>query len=292
LTAGVLSRRRLIACALPAALAGCRRPGGGGPPAPFPGRTSRWNDGHPTPADGRGDPGFVRHDFEHAGRPAIVVLPARPAPGRPWLWRAEFFGAFPSVDRALLARGWHLAFLNCRDTFGSEPTLDRWDSFYDRLTGAHQLARRPVLLGMSRGALYAYRWAARRPDRVGAIYGDAPVCDVKSWPAGLKSGQGAPREWKRFQEVFGLTEAQAVAWRGNPIDLLEPIARARIPIIHVVGDADETVPVPENTDVLKARYEALGGKVTVIVKKGVGHHPHSLEDPTPVVQFILTQART
>ena len=76
-------------------------------------------------------------------------------------------------------------------------------------------------------------------------------------------------------------------WKGNPIDILEPIAKAKIPIIHVVGDADDAVPIDENTMVLKERYEKLGGHVELIVKKGVGHHPHSLADPTPIVDYIL-----
>ena len=33
-------------------------------------------------------------------------------------------------------------------------------------------------------------------------------------------------------------------------------------------------------------YQAMGGVVEVIVKPDCGHHPHSLEDPTPVVDFI------
>ena len=34
-----------------------------------------------------------------------------------------------------------------------------------------------------------------------------------------------------------------MAWmQFNPIDILEPIAKAKIPIIHVVGDADNVVP--------------------------------------------------
>ena len=76
-------------------------------------------------------------------------------------------------------------------------------------------------------------------------------------------------------------------WKGNPIDILEPIAKAKIPIIHVVGDKDDVVPIDENTMVLKERYEKLGGHVELIVKAGVGHHPHSLTDPTPIVDYIL-----
>src|SRR4051794_1244378 len=61
-------------------------------PAPFTGKRSQWA-------------GFDRYDFECDGRPAVVVAPKDAAPGRPWLWRGEFFGAFPSVDQALLAKG-------------------------------------------------------------------------------------------------------------------------------------------------------------------------------------------
>jgi hypothetical protein len=50
--------------------------------------------------------------------------------------------------------------------------------------------------------------------------------------------------------------------------------------------------VPENTAVLKERYEKLGGHVELIVKKGVGHHPHALENPTPIVDYILTHRRS
>jgi pimeloyl-ACP methyl ester carboxylesterase len=140
---------------------------------------------------------------------------------------------------------------------------------------------------MSRGGLYVYRWAALHPEKTGLIYGDAPVCDVKSWPRGKGKGKGSPRDWELFKQVFGLDEPAAMAWDQNPIDLLDPIANARIPILHVVGDADDIVPVEENTAVLMRRYQALGGLFHLISKPGVGHHPHSLEDPQPIVDWIL-----
>ncbi len=58
-------------------------------------------------------------------------------------------------------------------------------------------------------------------------------------------------------------------------------------LIHVVGDADNTVPPAENTAIIEARYKKLGGTIQVIHKPGIGHHPHGLDDPTPVVEFIL-----
>jgi hypothetical protein len=47
------------------------------------------------------------------------------------------------------------------------------------------------------------------------------------------------------------------------------------------------VPVAENTAILEKRYRELGGTIKVIHKPGVGHHPHGLDDPAPVVEFIL-----
>jgi len=244
------------------------------PAAAFPGKQGQWS-------------GYTQYTFTCAERSAVVVEPKEAAPGKPWLWRGEFFGAFPTVDQALLAKGWHVAYLNCSNTFGSPDTMARWATFYDTLTGEHGLSKKPVLLGMSRGGLYVYAWAAAHPDKVGLIYGDAPVCDITSWPGGKGKGKGSAGDWKLFQKVFNLTEPEALAWKGNPIDVLAPIAKAHIPIIHVVGDKDDAVPMDENTMVLKDRYEILGGHVELIVKKGVGHHPHSLSDPTPIVDYIL-----
>jgi pimeloyl-ACP methyl ester carboxylesterase len=271
----ILSRRAFATALVSASGAACvlhRRP------APFTGVRSEWS-------------GYDRFSFDCDGRPATVVAPHQVARGRPWLWRGEFFGAFPDVDRALLARGWHVAYLDCKNTFGSPETLRHWEVFYRRLTREHGLSSRAVLLGMSRGGLYVYRWAAAHPETVSLIHGDAPVCDVKSWPGGKGRGQGSPKDWALFLEVYGLTEDEALAWRGNPIDLLEPIAKAHIPILHLVGDADDVVPVEENTDVLARRYRELGGLIEVIVKPGVGHHPHGMSDPTPVVEWIEKHAR-
>jgi pimeloyl-ACP methyl ester carboxylesterase len=242
--------------------------------APFPGKQSTWQ-------------GFARYDFEFAGRMVTVVAPAKATAGNPWLWRGEFFGAFATVDEALLKLGWHVVYMACPNTFGSPDTMQRWSKLYDELTGRYAFSKLPVLLGMSRGGLYVYHWAAQHPDKVGLVYGDAPVCDIKSWPGGKGKGKGSPHDWELFQKVYGFTEQQALDWRENPIDILEPIARARIPIIHVAGDADDVVPIDENTLLLKKRYEALGGHVELIVKPGVGHHPHSLEDPSPIVRYIL-----
>ena len=86
---------------------------------------------------------------------------------------------------------------------------------------------------------------------------------------------------------YGLTEETAPSFKGNPLDHLEPIARAGIPIIAVCGDADKTVPLAENTALLEQKYKGLGGTITVIIIPGCDHHPHSLTDPKPIVDFLI-----
>jgi len=77
-----------------------------------------------------------------------------------------------------------------------------------------------------------------------------------------------------------ISEFKEFAVRGNVV------AKAGVPLLHIGGDADEVVPVAENTAIVQSRYEALGGSIQVILKPGAGHHPHSLKDPTPIVQFV------
>lgn len=232
--------------------------------------------------------GFVRHDFEVDGCAAIVVEPHQVAEGQPWVWRAEFFDHQPGPDLGLLEHGFHLVFLEVNNTFGCPWAMDRWDSYYEYLTGQHGLAQKAALIGLSRGGLYCCNWAARRPETVACIYADAAVFDFKSWPAGLGKGNGNAAEWQKLLKDYGFaSEAEAIAYDNNPVDNLEPLAKAGIPLLLVFGDADMSVPWEENTLVVQQRYEALGGPVELIRKPGVDHHPHGLEDPTPIVEFVL-----
>jgi len=243
--------------------------------AAWPGDKSEWH-------------GYVRYDFEVDGRKSLVVVPKASAPGSPWIWRAEFFAHRPEADLALLGKGFHLVYMDVGNTFGCPAAMAHWLELYTFLTERHGLSKKPALEGLSRGGLYVYNWAAAHPDKVSCIYGDNPVCDFKSWPGGKGKGPGSPDDWKSLLTLYGFaSEAEAMAYTKNPVDNLAPIAAAKIPIIHLCGDADEVVPFEENTVALKNRYEALGGEMTLIVKKGFKHHPHGLDDPTPIVDFIL-----
>ena len=219
--------------------------------------------------------GYRRWDFVVDGCPAIVVAPRQVAAGRPWVWRAEFFDAFPQVDLALLAKGFHLAYVNVGNTFGCPDALAHWDVFYKELTGKHGLSPKPVLEGLSRGGLYCFNWAASHPRQVGCILADNAVLDFKSWPGGKGKSPGSPGDWQKLLGDYHFpTEAAALAYTKNPVDNLAPLAKDGVPLFLLCGDADDVVPYPENGAIVKHRYEKLGGTVRVLLKHGMGHHPH------------------
>ena len=76
-----------------------------------------------------------------------------------------------------------------------------------------------------------------------------------------------------------LTEETARDFRGNPLDKVEVVSKSGIPIIVVAGDADTAVPFLENAAILEKKYREYDGNIKMIIKSGVGHHPHSLEEP-------------
>ncbi|CAA6692166.1 MULTISPECIES: GDSL-type esterase/lipase family protein [unclassified Lentimonas] len=234
--------------------------------------------------------GFDQYDFKISNLKCKVVEPHAVAEGTPWIWRARFWGHQPRVDIALLEKGFHVAYVDVANLFGSPKAVARWDALYDYLTTEKGFAQKPALEGMSRGGLIVYNWASQNPEKVACIYADAPVCDFKSWPAGKGNGKASPNNWKQCLKAYGFTENEALAYDKNPLDNLQLLAAAGVPLLHVVGDLDEIVPLAENTAVLKKRYLALGGSIEVIHKADVGHHPHGLEDPSPIVAFILKHA--
>ena len=245
---------------------------------PFPGKKSDWH-------------GFDRYEFPVAGKTASVVVPKKIAEGKPWVWHGEFFGHKPDPDIALLGHGFHIVSLSVPNMLGSPEAVSHWNSLYRELTRRYGFSSKPALVGLSRGGLYCYNWAAANPDKVACIYGDAPVCDFKSWPGGKGKGKGSAGDWKLVLERFRFAdEAEALAWTLNPIDNLASLAAAKVPLLHVFGDADDVVPWDENTGLIAERYEKLGGKIELIRKPGIGHHPHGLEDSKPIIDFIRKHA--
>ncbi len=123
-----------------------------------------------------------------------------------------------------------------------------WDAWYEFLTEKHGLSKKPAFIGMSRGGEYAYTWATTHPDKVSCVYGDNP---------------GISRE--------------ALARLGG-------LATNDVPLLHVCGSIDPIL--GRYSTVIEGIYQQWGGRISVMIKDGAGHHPHSLRDPKPIADFI------
>ncbi|MDR3147546.1 MAG: hypothetical protein LBU00_04115 [Treponema sp.] len=218
---------------------------------------------------------------------STIVYPEKAAPSKPWVWRAEFFGAFPSADLALLREGWHVAYCSLSDMYGAPRAVEGMKRFHDRCVETLALSPKPVIFGFSRGGLYAVNYADSFPHDTCCLYLDAPVLDIRYWPGGLGHSPAAEPEWRQCREVYGLTEEEAEHFDESPLKRAPGLAKQGIPVILVAGDADKAVYFPENGGAFAARYREAGGIIELICKPGCGHHPHSLEGPGPIVDFIV-----
>ena len=150
-----------------------------------------------------------------------------------------------------------------------------------------KLHEKAVLFGFSRGGLYAFNYSSQYPEKILKLYLDAPVMNIGSWPGGLFGVDRYHNEWRGCLEEYGLDEENAKAYLVLSHTKINRLVKANLPILVVAGDADTVVPYEENAKILVERYKELGGNIEVIIKPGVGHHPHSLEDVKPIVGFLL-----
>jgi pimeloyl-ACP methyl ester carboxylesterase len=243
-------------------------------PASFPGPATDYH-------------GFAKHVFVADGQHLLVVEPKAAAPGRPWIWRCEFFDHEPQGDLALLAQGWHVVHdFDAAGHFGAPAGVAAWEVCYHALITTYGLSPKPLLEGFSRGGTLALTCAVAHPEHTGGLYLDAPMCDLRS----MARKERTPDQkalWDQVLRNYGLTDETVLTYDQGPLDHLAPLVAARIPILLICGDADMTVPYATNGGLLAERYRMLGGNLQLILKAGGDHHPHSLKDPAPIVTFAL-----
>lgn len=231
--------------------------------------------------------GFRGLGFVMDGLDLQVVRPWRASPDHSWIIRARFFGHEPQLDISLLERGFYLVYCDVADLYGSPEAVERWNSCY-RIMLTHGLQCKVALEGFSRGGLIIYNWAASNPEKVSCIYADAPVLDIKSWPGGKGKGKYSQSDWQKCLESYGLeTEDDLKGFKGSPMDNALILAKTGKPLLHVYGESDEVVPPEENTVPFAEKIRSSGGNIRLIAKSMAGHHPHSLNNPSRITEFIL-----
>ena len=239
--------------------------------------------------------GYRRHNFELEGCKGFIVEPPHPAPGLPWSWCLQWAEAFVPRTPALqlLERGFHHVYMDVFSTYMNDEGVKKLEKFYDLLQSMH-FDKKAALIGMSYGGLFSLRWAAEHPETVGAIYLDAPVCSL-SFTAERVVDASLP-SLKTFLE--GETAKHFKAYNVNsvedlknhpksPLNNYQPIAEAKIPILAIRSGQDQSVIPETNIDIFAERLSAAGGNIQVIRRDLYGHHPHGLDDPTPLTGFIL-----
>ena len=208
--------------------------------------------------------------FEVGGHTAFLILPKpeRRVAGMPWVWYAPTLPGLPGAEETwmfqkFLDAGIAVAGIDVGESYGSPDGRAIFTSFYRELVDRRRLSRKPCLLARSRGGLMLYNWAVEHPESVGCIAGIYPVCDLRSYP-GIDKASGA----------YGMTpeELRESLARHNPVDRVEPLAKAGVPVLHIHGDVDRVVPLESNSAELARRYRRFGGEMTLKVIKGQGHN--------------------
>ena len=218
------------------------------------------------------------YQFIFNGSKATVVVPDN-ANGE-WVWKTEFFHAFDQAERALMEKGYTRVYYSVSDRYGSYRAIRMMHRFYQHVIKEFHLREKCHLFGFSRGGLYAFNFSLYYPEYVASVYLDAPVLDMKSWPP-----KGSEEEAQLFAE-YTLNKETLSAFRDNPLDNLQEFFELKIPLLIIAGDADELVPIKENTSILLDFCDQKSISVERIIKPGCGHHPHSLEDVTPIIDFV------
>jgi len=217
---------------------------------------------------------------------AFVILPVKPAADgtKPWLLFAPTIEDKPNkthewMFKQLLANGFTIAGINVGESSGNPEGRAAFTKLYEHLVQEYGVARKVCLLPQSRGGLMVYNWAAENPDKVQCIGGLYPVCDIASYPGIL----GASKAYRMTEDQLREKLAEH-----NPIDRLAPLAKVKVPILHVHGDKDGVVPLKKNSEVLHKRYQALGGPSKLIVIPGKGHEVcPEIFNCQPLVDFFL-----
>ncbi len=123
-----------------------------------------------------------------------------------------------------------------------------WDAWYKFLTEKHGLAKKAAFVGMSKGGVNEFNWGVVNPDKVACIYADNTAL---------------------YDEDFAK---------------VPELAKHDVPLLHVCGSEDFLV--QRHTRVVENTYHQLGGLITVIIKEGHAHHPHSLQNAKPIADWI------
>lgn len=228
--------------------------------------------------------GYETEEFEFEGQNAIVVFAKDNVRTDKWLFKTEYFDAFPDFQIEMLSQGYNLAHVDNATRWCLDSDTERQAAFARYLHTEYGFFEKCVPIGMSCGGMQAIFLAAKHPELVSAIYLDAPVVNFLSCPAGFGSADDSMFE--EFYKNRGINKMEILSFRHHPLDYLDTLAATGIPVILICSDSDTVVPYTENGKLVFDCYTNHGCTIEQIIKPGCDHHPHSLQDNTPIVDFV------
>ena len=256
--------------------------------------------------------GLPRHsysmnvEYEHGtlvplrclGTVGFIIKPKGPVdPDHRWIWDSNHFLAIHwsdgggvvhryLVERAL-ERGFHVVGVDVGTSLGSPAGAEIYQKFYELIRGKYGLNRRARMIGHSNGGLITLGWAFRHPEQVDRVVGIFPATDLRSWP-GVDRVCG-PGEITPSGLSYGLDrdELETRLTEFNPIDNLQPLAKAGVKIYHIHGTADDVVPIGPNSEEFLRRYKELGGSMELEIIDGGKHGGPEFYSSNRTMEFLL-----
>ena len=221
--------------------------------------------------------GYSRVVFEFEGHQAWIVEPKGCwRTGHPWTWTMQWAEAY--VPRTgvldLLAEGWRHVTIDTFKHRMDEEGLRVSRAFQRYLVDELGFAPKANLVGMSWGGFFSTRYAAAFPDCVAKIYLDAPLL---TFGGGFGVSEGAPSGSAAEIGGWANMPPQDGDWLTDPrmpVNMADKIAGARIPILLLYGEHDQTVRPAFNCEPFIERFKKAGGTITVKKRNAFGHHPH------------------
>ena len=205
-------------------------------------------------------------------RPAFIMWPVeekRQTP-QPWVMYCPTIPGCPDshekwMHEQFINAGIAVAGIDIGEAYGSPEGQKHFSHLYHELTTNKGFAAKPVLLGRSRGGLWASSWAIKNPTKVAGLAGIYPVFDLTTYPG-----------VKRAAPAYAMTEAQLQTSLAelNPIHQVNVLAKARIPVFLIHGKIDKVVPIKQNSEAFVEAYKMTDAAslVELIVVEDQGHN--------------------
>ena len=230
--------------------------------------------------------GFKKIEFDFEGFNATLVFPKTADNDKNWALKTLYRDAFPETEIELLKRGFHVAFLDAENVWGTKNDCDRKARFCKYLIKEYGLNEKLVPIGYSSGGAHAVNFAGYYPELIKCMYIDAPLLNYNACPGRI--GSNTASYYDDFAKAYnGVTRFELFSLDVHPLCRIPTLIENKIPVFLTYGPQDTTLIAEEHAMLMVDAYNKNKDLLKVIVRECQGHHPHGLlENIYIVADFI------